>query len=125
MELEAVDEVAVAKCLIGAGLTLRQQGGADRKLEGVAMPLEDSLGCSKILEEGIAARPSDIDIVYLNGYGFPAWRGGPMFYADTLGLAEVAARMEALQAATGDDEWAPAPLLRTLLDEGAALGSLN
>ena len=54
MELEAVDEVAVAKCLIGAGLTLRQQGGADRKLEGVAMPLEDSLGCSKILEEGIA-----------------------------------------------------------------------
>ncbi|MEH6516868.1 MAG: 3-hydroxyacyl-CoA dehydrogenase NAD-binding domain-containing protein [Halioglobus sp.] len=80
---------------------------------------------AKILEEGIAARPSDIDIVYLNGYGFPAWRGGPMFYADTLGLAEVVSRMEALQAATGDEDWAPAPLLRKLLDEGASLGSLN
>ena len=48
-----------------------------------------------------------------------------MFYADTLGLAEVVARMEALQSATGDEDWVPAPLLRKLLDEGASLGSLN
>ena len=78
-----------------------------------------------ILEEGIAARPSDIDIVYLNGYGFPAWRGGPMFYADTLGLGEVVARMEALKGATGDDCWEPAGLLQKLLAEGSTLGSLN
>ncbi|MEP1470898.1 MAG: 3-hydroxyacyl-CoA dehydrogenase NAD-binding domain-containing protein [Halieaceae bacterium] len=80
---------------------------------------------ANILEEGIAARPSDIDIVYLNGYGFPAWRGGPMFYADTLGLSEVVARMEALRSATGDDCWEPAALLQKLLAEGSTLGSLN
>lgn len=54
VELEPVNEVSVTKCLIGAGLTLREESGADRKLEGIAMPLEDSLGVSKILEEGIA-----------------------------------------------------------------------
>ena len=80
---------------------------------------------ANILEEGIAARPSDIDIVYLNGYGFPAWRGGPMFYADTLGLAEVVSRMAALKEATGDDCWEPAALLQKLLAEGSTLGSLN
>ena len=80
---------------------------------------------ANILEEGIAARPSDIDIVYLNGYGFPAWRGGPMFYADTLGLAEVVSRMEALKEATGDDCWEPAALLQKLLADGSTLGSLN
>ena len=80
---------------------------------------------ANILEEGIAARPSDIDIVYLNGYGFPAWRGGPMYYADTLGLAEVVSRMEALKEATGDDCWEPAALLQKLLAEGSTLGSLN
>ena len=80
---------------------------------------------ANILEEGIAARPSDIDIVYLNGYGFPAWRGGPMYYADTLGLAEVVSRMEALKEATGDDCWEPAALLQKLLADGSTLGSLN
>ena len=47
---------------------------------------------ARILEEGIALRAVDIDIVYLNGYGFPAWRGGPMFYADTVGLKNVLAK---------------------------------
>ena len=46
---------------------------------------------ARILEEGIAARPSDIDVVWVYGYGWPAWRGGPMFYADQLGLAHIAA----------------------------------
>jgi 3-hydroxyacyl-CoA dehydrogenase len=80
---------------------------------------------ARILEEGIAARPSDIDIVYLNGYGYPAWRGGPMFYADTLGLPTVVEKLQALQASTGDDSWAPAPLLLRLRDEGSTLASLN
>ena len=48
---------------------------------------------ARILEEGIALRAVDIDIVYLNGYGFPAWRGGPMFYADTIGLKHVLAKI--------------------------------
>ena len=72
---------------------------------------------AKILEEGIAQRSSDIDIIYLNGYGFPAWRGGPMFYADSVGLAEVLAKVKALHARCGD-WWKPAPLLEKLAAQG-------
>jgi 3-hydroxyacyl-CoA dehydrogenase len=78
-----------------------------------------------ILAEGIAARPSDIDVVYLNGYGFPVWRGGPMFYADSLGLDAVLARLEELGRLTGDPCWEVHPFLRQLADEGKTLGSLN
>jgi 3-hydroxyacyl-CoA dehydrogenase len=73
---------------------------------------------ARVLEEGIALRAVDIDIVYLNGYGFPAWRGGPMFYADTAGLARVLARVEEFAAVHGSELWAPAPLLRRLVKEG-------
>jgi 3-hydroxyacyl-CoA dehydrogenase len=78
-----------------------------------------------ILQEGIAARPSDIDIVYLNGYGFPTWRGGPMFYADTLGLSVVVEKLQALQSTTGDACWTPSPLLIELAQAGKTLASLN
>ena len=78
-----------------------------------------------ILQEGIAARPSDIDIVYLNGYGFPAWRGGPMFYADTLGLGNVVEKLNALKALTGDPCWEPSSLLVDLAEKGRDLNSLN
>jgi len=71
---------------------------------------------AKILEEGIALRAVDIDIVYLNGYGFPAWRGGPMFYADTIGLKHVLAKIEEFEKSHGSDWWAPAPLLRRLAE---------
>jgi 3-hydroxyacyl-CoA dehydrogenase len=71
---------------------------------------------AKILEEGIALRAVDIDIVYLNGYGFPAWRGGPMFYADTIGLKHVLAKVEEFEKRHGNDLWAPAPLLRKLAE---------
>ncbi|MGN2622655.1 3-hydroxyacyl-CoA dehydrogenase NAD-binding domain-containing protein [Stutzerimonas balearica] len=72
---------------------------------------------AKILEEGIAQRASDIDVIYLNGYGFPAFRGGPMFYADSVGLDQVLARVKALHARCGD-WWKPAPLLEKLAAEG-------
>tara|TARA_R110002110_G_scaffold157570_1_gene354526 strand:- start:78010 stop:80109 length:2100 start_codon:yes stop_codon:yes gene_type:complete len=78
-----------------------------------------------ILQEGIAARPSDVDIVYINGYGFPSWRGGPMFHADSLGLDAVIARLRELRELTGDESWEPAPLLQELLAAGDSLGSLN
>jgi 3-hydroxyacyl-CoA dehydrogenase len=71
---------------------------------------------ARILEEGVALRAVDIDIVYLNGYGFPPWRGGPMFYADTLGLKHVLARIEEFKKQHGSDLWAPAPLLKGLAD---------
>jgi 3-hydroxyacyl-CoA dehydrogenase len=74
---------------------------------------------ARILEEGIAARASDIDLVYLNGYGFPAHRGGPMLYADTVGLANVVRALRRFAAEPGADaSWQPAPLLVKLADEG-------
>ena len=72
---------------------------------------------AKILEEGKAQRASDIDTVWINGYGWPAYRGGPMFYADQRGLPDVLARLKALQAEHGDD-FAPAPLIERLVTEG-------
>jgi 3-hydroxyacyl-CoA dehydrogenase len=78
-----------------------------------------------ILQEGIAARPSDIDIVYLNGYGFPIWRGGPMYYADTLGLQNVIDKLSALKTLTGDACWEPNSLLLELAEKGRGLNSLN
>ena len=75
---------------------------------------------ARILEEGIALRASDIDLVYLTGYGFPLYRGGPMFYADMLGLYNVARRMKELAAIPNADAdfWRPAPLLAKLAAEG-------
>ena len=73
-----------------------------------------------ILEEGIAARASDIDMVYLTGYGFPIWRGGPMHYADQVGLFNVAQAMKRFQKNPLDDAkfWEPAPLIQKLVAEG-------
>jgi len=71
---------------------------------------------ARILEEGIAQRASDIDMVYLTGYGFPLFRGGPMFYADTLGLHSVLYAMRRFAANPHADpgSWEPAPLLARL-----------
>jgi 3-hydroxyacyl-CoA dehydrogenase len=71
-----------------------------------------------ILEEGIAMRASDIDMVYLTGYGFPLFRGGPMFYADTAGLQNVVMAMEKYAKGRHGDAWKPAPLLAKLAAEG-------
>jgi 3-hydroxyacyl-CoA dehydrogenase len=72
---------------------------------------------AKILEEGKAQRASDIDIVWINGYGWPVYRGGPMFYADTIGLKTVLAKLKEFQAQFGDD-FKPAALLEKLAAEG-------
>ena len=71
-----------------------------------------------ILEEGIALRASDIDMVYLTGYGFPPYRGGPMFYADTVGLPKVLASIEQFSKGYMGEVWKPAPLLVKLAKEG-------
>ncbi len=73
---------------------------------------------ARLLEEGIAQRASDIDMVYLTGYGFPLHRGGPMLYADQVGLYNVARAMQGFKAASGDAFWEPAPLLAKLAAEG-------
>lgn len=76
---------------------------------------------AKILEEGIAARGSDIDIVWVNGYGFPIGKGGPMFFADLEGLSKIVERLDYWHAKTGRDVFEPAPLLRKLAAEGGSL----
>jgi 3-hydroxyacyl-CoA dehydrogenase len=75
---------------------------------------------ARIIEDGIAQRSSDIDVVYLNGYGFPAFRGGPMFYADQVGLHEVMRALERIAAQPNSDTafWTPAPLLTRLAGQG-------
>ena len=73
---------------------------------------------AKILEEGIAARPLDIDIVWIYGYGFPVYRGGPMFYADQVGLKTVYEAILKYRDQVGAEYWKPAPLLEKLAREG-------
>ena len=76
---------------------------------------------AKILEEGKALRASDIDIVWINGYGWPVYRGGPMFYGETIGLAHVVERLKAYEAELGA-EFKPAALLERLAAEGRGFG---
>jgi 3-hydroxyacyl-CoA dehydrogenase len=80
---------------------------------------------ARILAEGIAQRPGDIDVIWVYGYGFPAWRGGPMFYADGVGLAYIRDRLAALARQRGNRRHEPAPLLAKLAAAGESFGSLG
>jgi 3-hydroxyacyl-CoA dehydrogenase len=82
---------------------------------------------AQILEEGIANKASDIDMVYLTGYGFPLVWGGPMLYADLMGLPKVVDAMKQYQANPHDDQafWTPAPLLLKLAQEGKTFTGVN
>ena len=79
---------------------------------------------ARILAEGIAARPSDIDVVLVHGYGYPAWRGGPMHEADDIGLDVVLQRVQSMHAENGVG-WEPAPLLQELVAAGRRFRELN
>jgi 3-hydroxyacyl-CoA dehydrogenase len=72
---------------------------------------------AKIIDEGIAIRASDVDVVYVNGYGFPAYKGGPMFWAQQAGFEKVIETMRKL-APTHGRRWRPAPLLERLAAAG-------
>ena len=87
----------------------------DEIVERLVLPMINE--GAKILEERKAIRGSDIDIIWINGYNWPAYRGGPMFYADQLGLANVLARLQQLEAEQGP-QWKPAALLERLVVEG-------
>jgi 3-hydroxyacyl-CoA dehydrogenase len=79
---------------------------------------------ARIIDEGIAARPLDVDMVKIFGYGFPRWRGGPLCTADTIGLAKV---LDGIRTFAKDDSlfWNPSALLERLVAEGKAFADLN
>jgi 3-hydroxyacyl-CoA dehydrogenase len=79
---------------------------------------------ARVLDEGLALRASDIDVIYVNGYGFPGWRGGPMFYADRVGLPAVLERIAGFHRVHGE-RWAPAPLLTKLASAGRTFRDLD
>jgi len=79
---------------------------------------------ARALSARVAARASDIDVIYVNGYGFPSWRGGPMFYADRLGLANVLEQVTRLHQGHGE-RWRPAPLLAELAASGRTFRELD
>src|SRR6202795_3057388 len=79
---------------------------------------------ARILEEGFALRAVDIDIIYINGYAFPAYRGGPMWYADTVGLKKVYDRVSEFHQLHGE-LWRPAPLLKQLAEQGKTFAEFN
>src|SRR6266700_910661 len=79
---------------------------------------------ARILEEGYALRAVDIDIIYLNGYGFPSYRGGPMWHADAVGLKTVYERIREFEKQHGEI-WAPAPLLKQLAEQGKTFAQFN
>lgn len=76
---------------------------------------------AKVLEEGVALRASDVDVVYTSGYGFPRHRGGPMFYADTVGLSEICARIDGFAEKLDPQYWQVSGLLRKLAESGGSL----
>lgn len=106
-----VDEI-VKRCAAQAGI--KQREISDQEIIERTMYALINEGAN-ILDEGIAARASDIDLIYINGYGFPGFRGGPLFYADTVGLDKVYARICEFEAEHGAF-WKPAPLLKRLAE---------
>ena len=80
---------------------------------------------ARILDEKIAQRPGDIDVIWVYGYGFPIWRGGPMFYADSVGLAFIRDQLTALARHSNDKRHEPAALLAKLAAAGETFGSLG
>tara|TARA_R110001599_G_scaffold353463_1_gene593081 strand:+ start:131845 stop:133899 length:2055 start_codon:yes stop_codon:yes gene_type:complete len=98
-----------------AGITQREISD-EEILERCVLPMINE--GAKILDEGIAIRASDIDVVYVYGYGWPVYRGGPMHYANSLGLDKVVARLRAYQQSSDDDFWKPSQYLVDLADAG-------
>ena len=122
---DALDNPAQAEMVAGlaAGLGIaRRKDVSDQEiLERLLFPMVNE--AAKILDEGIALRGSDVDVVWTAGYGFPAWRGGPLFMADEIGLDRIVARLDHYAQVLGNDhgDWTVSPLLRRLAAEGGRI----
>ena len=115
-------DAVIAKVSEDLGYT-RRDFSDDEILKRCMYPLVN-IGAN-LLEEGHALRAGDIDTVYVNGYGFPTYVGGPMWFADTQGLDNVLADMERFFEETGDEVWKPSDLLKKLVSEGKNFASLD
>ena len=116
----------VEKLIVDASVRMgvkRRNVSKDEIIERLIYPMVNE--GARILEEGIATRPGDIDVVWLYGYGFPAWRGGPMHWADTVGLKTIRDRLREMAKETGDKRHEPAALLNKLADEGGTFSALG
>jgi 3-hydroxyacyl-CoA dehydrogenase len=111
----------IAKWVAEAGIAQRQISAAEIADRCLYALVNEG---ARILEEGYALRASDIDIIYINGYGFPAHRGGPMWYADTAGLKQVYERISEFQRQHGEI-WQPAPLLKRLAEQGKTFAEFS
>ena len=103
---------------IGKGIEQREVSDQE-VLERCLYPMVNE--AAKILEEKIAIRGSDIDVVWVNGYGWPVYRGGPMHWADSIGLAEIAAKVQEYSERLGGKHWDLSPLLKSLAESGGQL----
>ncbi|WP_395159423.1 3-hydroxyacyl-CoA dehydrogenase NAD-binding domain-containing protein [Ilumatobacter sp.] len=103
---------------IGKGIEQREVSDQE-VLERCLYPMVNE--GAKILEEKIAIRGSDIDVVWVNGYGWPVYRGGPMHWADSIGLAEIAAKVQEYSERLGGKHWDLSPLLKSLAESGGQL----
>jgi 3-hydroxyacyl-CoA dehydrogenase len=103
---------------VGQGIEQREVPD-DEVLERCLLPMVNE--GAKILDEGIALRGSDIDVIWVNGYGWPVYRGGPMFWADSLGLGEVGTKIGDYGDRLGGSHWELAPLIERLASEGGTL----
>jgi 3-hydroxyacyl-CoA dehydrogenase len=101
----------------------RRKIEADEILERLLLPMVNE--GARILEEGISSRPIDIDVIFTSGFGWPAWRGGPMFWADTQGLKAVRDKLNKYAEATGDKNLRPAALIEKLADEGGSFAAMG
>ncbi len=104
------------------GIT-RRRISDEEILDRVLLPMVNE--GARILEEGIASRASDLDVIFVYGFGWPAWRGGPMFWADRLGLKRVRERLARYAEATDDPNLKPAPLIERLAAEGSSFAGLD
>jgi 3-hydroxyacyl-CoA dehydrogenase len=112
---DPVVEQIIADVAKEQGIT-RRQIGVEEIQQRLLYPMVNE--GAKILEEKIAIRASDIDVIWVYGYGWPIYRGGPMFWADSIGLKAVRDQMLAYKKQSGDDFWTPAPLLDRLAEAG-------
>jgi 3-hydroxyacyl-CoA dehydrogenase len=111
---DAVEQL-IAQTSVTLGIKRRPIDG-EETVERLLFPMINE--GARILAEGIAQRAGDIDVIWVFGYGFPAWRGGPMHYADSIGLGHVRDRLHGFARQTGDQHHEPAPLLARLAGEG-------